>query len=388
VSPLVSPALQNPDGIGSGGEPAHRNPEVIFLLGLHLIILTLAPVLLWLGNGEIGTDGWVVFGFLCVYTLGLYLLVRGRPIASVRAFFGYAVLAGDLLLVTLLIWNRGDLAADTYSLYYLVIVGAGIAFGVVGSLGVALTAGLLYGGAVWLAAGADGDFGRVAVRAIYFCLTGILAAYLAARERQHRAARAESQRLLSELQEEHTRLKVHARDMSRRAVTDGLTQLYNQIYFHQRLEQELARARRYGRPLSLLMLDIDDFKLYNDTFGHLDGDRVLAKIAAVLTGAVRNVDVACRYGGEEFAIILPETGLESARAAGERIRCLVEQAFSENGGEHPEPLTVSIGVASFPVHASARLDLIDAADRALYLSKRSGKNRVNTHSVPRTLSQP
>jgi len=386
--PESSRRLSSAGGSGRGNRPAQADPELAFLLSFHLVILVVAPILLFLSGRRFDDGSWLILGVFTLYTLGMYLFIRGIRTASGRTLLGYVLLGGDLLLVTVLVWAHGGLVTDAYNFYHLVIVGAGILFGLGESLGVAVAAGLLYGGAVLLASGSEADLVRVAIRTIYFCLTGFIAAYLASREKLHRKAREEAQRILSELQEEHTRLKAHARDMSRRAVTDGLTQLYNHTYFHQRFEEELARAKRYGRPMSLLMLDIDNFKLFNDTHGHLDGDRVLTKVASILAGAVRTVDIACRYGGEEFAVILPETGLQAAKAAGERIRHLVEEAFSDEsvGGDPADRLTVSIGIAGFPVHASTRLELIEAADRALYRSKRQGKNRVSTDGLPDTMS--
>jgi diguanylate cyclase (GGDEF)-like protein len=209
------------------------------------------------------------------------------------------------------------------------------------------------------------------------------------------------------------------------AITDGLTDLYNHRYFYDRLAEEVARARRYELPVSLLMIDVDDFKLFNDAFGHRAGDAVLHDLAVLLKDQTRQqVDLVARYGGEEFAIILPSTGVEGAVSVGERMRdsvasngrsldegrasgsdprrasgsdprCAVggdprltaalsvaERIRSAIAGESfgpsgaPAAITVSVGVASFPIHAASMDGLVEAADRALYRAKELGKNRV------------
>jgi diguanylate cyclase (GGDEF)-like protein len=158
---------------------------------------------------------------------------------------------------------------------------------------------------------------------------------------------------------------------------DGLTELYNYRYLHQYLKMELEREKRYKRQLSLVMIDIDDFKSYNDQFGHLVGDLVLKKISAIFRNATRGCDVLCRYGGEEFAIILPETSKEEAVVVCERIRLSVEAAeMVDEQGNPVGNVSVTLGLASFPADADNKDDLIDNADRALYQGKEAGKNCI------------
>lgn len=168
----------------------------------------------------------------------------------------------------------------------------------------------------------------------------------------------------------------------RQAVTDGLTNVYNHRYFQERLETEISRARRHGQPLSLLMLDVDQFKPYNDSHGHLKGDRALKRAAAILKKTTRRMDVISRYGGEEFAVVLPETGSEEALVVADRIRRTIEEhPFPGKKGEK-EQLTVSVGVALYPKDAQSRLALVDKADEALYQAKKSGGNQVAGVSEP------
>jgi len=168
---------------------------------------------------------------------------------------------------------------------------------------------------------------------------------------------------------ENARLYEGARDLADR---DPLTGFYNHRFMHERLGEEVVRTQRGRRPLSVLMLDLDDFKLVNDTFGHLFGDRVLTWTAELIRSTLRASDIPARYGGDEFAIILPETGGDEARTAAERIlEAFRERAFvSEPRG--PVPISASIGVATFPDDGRTATELLAAADRALYRVKRDG----------------
>lgn len=159
------------------------------------------------------------------------------------------------------------------------------------------------------------------------------------------------------------------------SITDGMTRLFVHRYFQARLNEELLRARRYGLTMSLIMMDIDNFKKFNDTFGHQVGDQVIQKVAQTIRDTVRTgIDVPCRYGGEEMSVILPETRAEEAFQTAERLReNIASVSIPHSSGDLH--ITVSIGVASYPVHAHDRESLIKVADKALYTSKGEGKNR-------------
>ncbi len=166
------------------------------------------------------------------------------------------------------------------------------------------------------------------------------------------------------------------------AITDGLTKLYNHRHFVRVLETEVRRAGRYGNSLSLCMIDVDHFKNFNDTYGHLRGNVVLTTLAKILRLSARGTDIAARYGGEEFAIILTQTDCDRARTFAERIRADVQD--TPFPGEEKQPLgrlTVSIGVATFPEDATNPVDLVDRADRALYHSKKQGRNLVTSYAA-------
>jgi two-component system, cell cycle response regulator len=160
------------------------------------------------------------------------------------------------------------------------------------------------------------------------------------------------------------------------ALRDGLTKAFNKKYFLDRLETEIAYARRHQAHLSLLMFDVDHFKRVNDTHGHLAGDYVLAKLAKVASATVRTEDVFARYGGEEFGVICRGVPLPSAGILAERIRSIVESTVFDHEGERL-PITISIGVAGHPESPVETVaQLIAAADQALYEAKRAGRNRV------------
>jgi two-component system cell cycle response regulator len=164
-------------------------------------------------------------------------------------------------------------------------------------------------------------------------------------------------------------------EIYRLTTIDGLTQIYNKRYFVETLEREIGRAHRYRRDLSLIIFDIDDFKRINDTHGHLAGDHVLKQLAAAIRGRIRREDILSRYGGEEFAIILPELGHYNAMQFAEKIRSLVETAgFRFEDAEIP--VTISIGVASLQQDLQEPQEFIRLADERLYAAKSAGKNRV------------
>jgi diguanylate cyclase (GGDEF)-like protein len=191
------------------------------------------------------------------------------------------------------------------------------------------------------------------------------------------------------------------------AIRDGLTGLYNHRHFQERLHQECVRALRYGLPLSLLMIDVDDFKRFNDEHGHPLGDEVLREVGAILIGSTRQgVDIPARYGGEEFAVILPHTTASGAECLGQRLceelaeldadvpprgtgaavvadrlrGAVADHAFAGRGGRRYARLTVSVGIAALDQGGPHAADLVSNADKALYVAKRAGKNRIEVYA--------
>ena len=170
------------------------------------------------------------------------------------------------------------------------------------------------------------------------------------------------------------RMKDHYRRLS---IFDELTRIHNHRHFHQTLTRAISAATRYGYPFSVLLMDLDNFKAYNDLHGHLAGDEALRTMGALLAKSIRAGDIAARYGGEEFGLILSHTNKAGACMLAERLRAGAEALHRGRGGRRmPAPLTISIGVASFPDDGRTKDALLTKADKALYLAKRSGKNRV------------
>lgn len=165
------------------------------------------------------------------------------------------------------------------------------------------------------------------------------------------------------------------------SITDSLSGLYNHRYFQKRMKEEFLRAKRYDLPLSCLMIDIDDFKKVNDTYGHQVGDRTIVEFAGILNSSIRTIDIAARYGGEEFAVLLPQIEIEGAKNVAERFRKNVEShAFLRT--DKSFNITASIGVASYPNDdMKSDEDLLKIADNSLYRAKNIGKNKVVVHTI-------
>jgi diguanylate cyclase (GGDEF)-like protein len=171
--------------------------------------------------------------------------------------------------------------------------------------------------------------------------------------------------------------------LERISVHDRLTGLYNYSFCIDKLTEEKKRSDRYGTFFSLVMIDIDFFKVFNDQFGHEAGNEALKKIAEIISKSTRNVDVVCRYGGEEFAILLPQANTEGALALAERIRQTIESTefcFESEDSKITQRLTVSAGIAAYPFDARSESELIVNADSALYQAKLAGRNKICVYS--------
>lgn len=194
-----------------------------------------------------------------------------------------------------------------------------------------------------------------------------------------------NERLEAEVRQRTQELRAAIERLEELALRDGLTGLFNHRHLQESLDAELSRARRYEHALSLLFIDVDHFKVYNDKHGHPAGDRLLKRVAEVLLGGrdsglptqTRASDIVARYGGEEFVIVLPQTGLEGALVKTEHLRRVIADFPFEGASQQPlGRVSVSVGAATFPLHGSDKQQLIDAADRELYRAKASGRNRV------------
>ncbi len=231
-----------------------------------------------------------------------------------------------------------------FALFYLPLILAAIYFDVRGGALVPL------GAAVILLFVSEASFAQIGIEILVMFAVGLALGQMSKRHKE-----------------------VHERLMHL-SMVDKLTGLHNYGYFIDRIEEERERADRFGSKLSLIMLDIDFFKSFNDKFGHAKGNELLKKVTRIINEQVRVVDIVARYGGEEFAIILPNTSGEAAEVA-ERIRRTVEKEDFEG-----KKMTISVGVATYPTDAPNDLELIDRADQALGFAKKQGRNRVSVYS--------
>ncbi len=279
-----------------------------------------------------------------------------------KDYWGLTLIAGSFILVSAIIFYTKNITIF-WALYFIPIVIAALFFEVTGSAisGLAALGAIIF----WVyysftvldnpLALMENIFGILAGTLIFLSL-GIGLGFLVARQKQE-------QQTLQHL-----------------TMVDRLTGLHNYGYFIERLEEERNRADRFGSRLSLIMIDIDHFKPYNDEFGHQKGNNLLKKVANIITRQVRAIDIVSRYGGEEFAVLLPNTSREAVEIA-ERIRRAVETAKFEGGkGEPFVKRTISAGVATYPTDATNEIELIDRADQALYVAKNEGRNIVRVYS--------
>ena len=169
---------------------------------------------------------------------------------------------------------------------------------------------------------------------------------------------------------------------------DGLTGLFNRRYLEETLDREVNRTRRSGRSFSLIISDIDHFKKFNDTHGHEAGDAVLKAVASLLQAKLRVADIACRFGGEEFVLILPEAFLADALLKAESLRAAVQALLLQYAGKDLGPVTLSLGVACFPEHGPNAEVIMRSADDALYRAKHAGRNRVEPGTAPAHAASP
>ncbi|MHB8171471.1 MAG: GGDEF domain-containing protein [Thermincolia bacterium] len=295
----------------------------------------------------------------------------------------------NILIAALWISYTGSTESIFYpSFFFLPIVAATMHGGFVDALVTALISTILTLGFHYREVGLGPEILQdkgLLVNIVLFFLVALVVGYLIKvhREQHSRNLRVndELETAYNQLSASHEQLQCYTgiikkmnKDMERLAITDELTMLYNYRYFQLTLEKEV-KGNKYSC-LSLIMLDIDHFKKYNDKFGHAMGNRILAEIARIMKDSVRDADTVVRYGGEEFAVVLPSTDTDEAAYVAERIRYVVENfTFSCSDGT-PTKVTVSMGIACFPKDSRNKSELISHADLALYRAKQTGRNKV------------
>lgn len=330
-----------------------------FVMNIRWAVGVLTPLIFLVSDKPV--DVFLIL-LIVVYNTGNLLqqiaLLKGIDIKKYQLF----ILIFDLIIVSVTIYNRGGFRSDVFQGYYVFIMISAILYGIKTTLFVSCLSAVVYSIIGFLQIGPELSFEtvihRTLSRGFIFIILGILTSYLSVRYQKQ-------QESILFLEYERSRLQKEAEESQRKANLDGLTELYNHRYFHERLAEEIRRAGENGWNLSLLMLDIDRFKQINDTYGHIKGDFILKETAKILNNLVRKHDVVARYGGEEFAVILIECDSTLAKAIAERIRRSIAEYDFEG-----VRVTVSIGIATLASGCSATKDLINMADKALYEAKR------------------
>jgi diguanylate cyclase (GGDEF)-like protein len=293
--------------------------------------------------------------FILLALAGIFVLVIHDLLPASALGAAKFVIEGSVAITvaTLLVALTGGVDSPFFFVYPLIVGGAALVVSPAITLGLALTAALGYMLAVVLGS----PPGATAMPLTAMILLAYIAMVIA---REQRSSRDAAIRL---------------------STIDPLTTLFNRGFFFAALEREIARSARSGRGFCLLMMDLDELKAINDRLGHFHGDRVLSAVGKVVTDGVRRIDTAARYGGDEFVVLLPETDPTGAFVLAEKIRIGVNELALDLPDDTVRP-SMSVGVVSFPEDGSTADELMISADRAMYASKRAGKNRVTGVDVP------
>ncbi|MHB1421016.1 MAG: bifunctional diguanylate cyclase/phosphohydrolase [Bacillota bacterium] len=355
--------------LGSGEIPEQIKKWAIFFFGLFA---------LWVLHPEAYRQYWTVQAIILIGIMNIAVMLGSRFYSwETNCWQRYCSFSIDVFFVAVLIASTGGLTSEFVLVYPVVMAGVAtrqltakefLLMGLTGHLSYVIALRWYYG-----------ELGFYLFPAFWVqCLliTGVFAGVMVT-VNIIQTAISKLHKANTDLEKTTVILTEANQKLSQLALTDGLTGLYNHRYFQERIREELNRAERYESELSLMMLDVDHFKLYNDHCGHTQGDQVLTKLAQIISQSIRQVDVAARYGGEEFVVILVETDPIVATAVAERIRSAVEQY--QFPGAESQPLgkvTVSIGIAGYPVDATEAHELINKADQALYRAKNISRNKV------------
>ena len=329
---------------------AAKKPTII---RLRWLVITIASYLLLFSQEALISDDFI-HGFVLFYILTntCLFVVADRRFESMRFVAPLVVFDTFALTFTLIVTDQ--LGSDFYLSYFLMIIIAGFWKDFRWSLGFAVVLSILYSLLLLIS---ESVTTSLMLRAPFILIASVFYSYFVQVVNNEHALRQKA-----EMQARH----------------DFLTGLPNRQFYQERIALESERARRYGRPLSILLVDIDNFKLVNDSLGHEWGDIVLKKVASTLQSSLRNLDFVARYGGEEFIAVLPETDLAGALDTADRLRAAVR----ENPVETPKGLlaiTVSIGASSNPIQdLTDHVKMVSEADQALYRAKKGGKDRVAT----------
>ena len=318
-----------------------------FIIIMRWVIVCLVPVMYGINQGQMFPyDKLGITAFLSVTVILTVFHFKRTPIKQYQWGIVQTI---DLVVISLMVLGRNGISSECYSFYFLVVLQAGLISGVRQAIIVMLFGTVFYTGSVLMTGPNDFEVRRLIVRVIIGWLVGVSGAYLIYWEKKY----------------------------FKQALTDSVTSIYNRSYLEQSLEYEIEKAKEQSTLLSIIMIDIDNFKAINDRFGHKSGDLVLEQVADLIQTNIRDVDFVARYGGEEFIVALPEIGPDRALEIAERIRNAIEQSvFFGSDSESVITLTVSCGLAAYPVTAKNLDELMLKADELMYEAKRAGRNQV------------
>ena len=346
----------------------------VFITRIRWLIIIGAPVILWLYRHNLSTGLLVATIAFSLYNLFLQFYLLNKIEVS-RYLVVFSVI--DVFFLTYVYFLTLPGQNSIPQLYYFLILVMGIRHSLERYHWIVLINGFIY---TWVTVSGSHFLGEsvnpipLFTQLLFFTAFGVVNSYIFKKDYQQQL---EKEDLITELQAANQQLCVYNAQVQELANTDPLTGLYNYRYFTERLDMELDMAKRFNRFLSLIIIDVDHFKDFNDTYGHPAGDLALREAAAVFRQNIRDKDVLCRYGGEEFLILLPATGIEEAFKCAVRIRESVQHNSVNISAEQKVYITVSGGVACYPLDASNGEQLLRIADEVLYTAKHKGRNKIH-----------
>lgn len=332
------------------------------------------PVIFWFSRGSVTMGLLLITVVFCIYNLSLHLYVLNKiNLERYQALLSVI----DVTYLTS-VYILALLGHDSIpQLYYFLILVMGIRHGLTNYPWIVLINGVVYASSTILATrylGYDINTPVLLNQSLFFIAFGVMSSYIFKKEFQQQM---EKEDLISELQAAYQQLCLYNAQVEELANTDPLTGLFNYRYFTDRLDKELDMAKQFNGFLSLIIIDIDHFKDFNDTYGHPVGDLALKEAARIFHQNIRDKDILCRYGGEEFLILLPGTGIDEAFKCAERIRRAVQHHTIKIDENQSVRITISGGVACFPLDASNGEQLLRIADEVLYSAKHRGRNKIH-----------
>ncbi len=356
-------------------ENANRMTNELFITKVRWLTIFGAPIVFWLHRNEISLPLLVITALFLLYNILMqFYLLKGSG-SSVPAVVLSLV---DSVYLTYLYYLTVEGNGGLPQLFYFLILVMGIRHGMTRYYWIVFANGFLYAWTTIAKSYFKGlriDPIDILTQVLFFAAFGIMSSYILKRDFQQQI---EKEELIAELQAAYQQLCVYNAQVEELANTDPLTGVYNYRFFTNRLDKEIELSKKFGRPISLIILDIDYFKDFNDTYGHPAGDLALKEVTKIFKKNIRDKDVLCRYGGEEFLILLPSTGVEEAFRCAERIREAVQHhAIYVGDLQKPVYVTVSGGVACYPVDASNGEQLLRIADQVLYSAKHKGRNKIH-----------